>query len=164
MSDLITKENELTREQVQAISATVEGIVGPIIDRIGLILKQNTEAMERIAATQQMMSARISDLEKQMRLKTPMSRSQEKHVNDAIRKRAFELMDAKGYGNDKKAVNKMALIIRRSVLSRYGADSLREAPAYDYDTAIAAASGYNDLLAIRDVAREAKKRAEKENE
>ena len=164
-NELISREETaLSNEQVQAISIAVQGIVAPVMEQIGKILEHNTQAMERIAATQQLMSARISELEKQVRLKTPMSRSQERHLNDAIRQRARELMDAKGYGEDKKAVNRLAGMIRRSVLARYGVDSLREAPAYDYDVAMEQAENWNDLLAIRDVAKEARQRAETEGE
>lgn len=162
MSNEIIKAQEtaLSTEQVQAISIAVQGIVAPVMEQIGKILERNSQAMERIAASQQLMSARISELEKQVRLKTPMSRSQERHLNDAIRQRAREILDGKGYGDDKKAVNRLAGMIRKSVLARYGVDSLREAPAYDYDVAMEQAGSWNDLMAIRDVVKEARQRAE----
>lgn len=160
--------NELTQKpdialgagEIQVISTVVQQIVGPVMANIGEILERNSQAMERIAATQQMMSARISDLEKQVRLKTPLSRSQEKCINDAIKARAREVLDAKGLADDRRAVTRIGGFIRKSVLARYGVDSLREAPAYDYETALAQVKGWMDLLVIRDVAKEAKKRAE----
>ena len=154
------QETALSTEQVQAISIAVQGIVAPVMEQIGKILERNSQAMERIAASQQLMSARISELEKQVRLKTPMSRSQERHLNDAIRQRAREILDGKGCGDDKKAVNRLAGMIRKSVLARYGVDSLREAPAYDYEVAMEQAESWNDLMAIRDVVKEARQRAE----
>ena len=147
-------------EQIQVISAVVQRMMAPVMGQIGAILQRNAEAMERIAATQQMMSTRISDLEKQVRLKTPMSRAQERCLGEAIRARARELLDAKGYADDRKAVIKLSGLIRKSILARYGVDSLREAPAYDYDVAMEQAKRWNDLLAIRDVAKEARERAE----
>ena len=159
--DLMTMpENSLSTEQVQAIAITVQGIVAPVLEQFSRMLENNTQAMERIAATQQMMSSRISDLEKQLRLKTPMSRSQEKHLADAIRQRARELLDAKEVSDDKKAVNKLASLIRKSILARYGVDSLREAPAYDYEVAMEQAEKWSDPLATRDVVKEAKHRKE----
>lgn len=153
-------ETSLTTGEIQVISAVVQEMMAPVMENIGKILERNSQAMERIAATQQMMSTRISDLEKQVRLKTPMSKAQEKCINDAIRARARELLDGKGYADDKKAVSKLGGCIRKSVLARYGVDSLREAPAYDYDTALGQVKGWSDLLVIRDVAKEARKRAE----
>ena len=144
-------ETGLSTEQTKTISIAVQAIVAPVMENIGKILQNNTQAMERIAAAQQLMSARISELEKQMRLKTPFSRAQEKHVNDAIRQRAREILDGKGFGEDRKAVTKLAGIIRKSVLARYGVDSLREAPAYDYETALEQVKLWNNLVAIRDV-------------
>lgn len=157
---MVRPDAALNAEQIQVISTVVQQMMAPVMENIGVILKHNTEAMERIAATQQMMSSRISDLEKQVRLKTPMSRAQEKCVNDAIRARARELLDGKGYGEDKKAVTKLGGLIRRSILTRYGVNSLREAPAYDYSVTLQQVSGWNDLLAIRDVVKEARKREE----
>jgi len=153
-------ETGLTAPEIQVISAVVREMMAPVMENIGTILERNSQAMERIAATQQMMSQRISDLEKQVRLKTPMSKAQEKCVNEAIRARAREIMEGKGYGEDKKAITRLAGQIRKSVLARYGVDTLREAPAYDYETALAQARSWNDLLAIRDAAKEARKRAE----
>lgn len=157
-------ETELNDAQIQVISTVVQGMMAPVMEQIAVILQHNTEAMERIAATQQMMSTRISDLEKQVRLKTPMSRAQERCLNDAIRARARELMDSKGFADDRKAVIRLSGLIRKSLLTRYGVDTLREAPAYDYETAIEQARSWNDLLAVRDTVRDARKRAEAEEE
>lgn len=161
MNEIMNKpETSMNAEQIQVVSAVVREMMAPVMENIGKILQHNTEAMERIAATQQMMSTRISDLEKQVRLKTPMSRAQEKRINDAIRQRARELLDEKHYADDKKAVTKLGGMIRKSVLTRYGVDSLREAPAYDYDVALEQVKNWRDMLAIRDVSKEARERAE----
>lgn len=161
MGELMRREDGLlTEEQTGMISIVVKEMMTPVMEQIAGILERNNQAMERIAATQQMLSSRISDLEKQVRLKTPMSKSQEKYVNDAIRARARALLNNKGYADDKKAVTKLGAAIRKSVLARYGVNSLREAPAYDYETAIQIVNGWNDLLVLRDVVKEAKKREE----
>ena len=144
----------------QELAVVAQQMIAPVMEQIGAILERTNQAMERIAATQQMMSTRISDLEKQVRLKTPLSKSQEKCVNDAIRARARELLDAKGCADDRRAVTKLAGAIRKSVLARNGYGSLREYPAYDYETALKQISIWNDLLTIRDIAKEAKERAE----
>ena len=158
-------DNEIMARQDQQlanaeIAAALREIVGPVMGQIGEILRKNNEAMERLAAQQSVMTARIADLEKQVRLKTPLSKSQEKCVNDQIRARARELMDAKGLGGDRKAVTRVAGMIRKSVLARYGAGSLREAPAYDYETCMEQARRWNDLVQIRDAVKEARTRSE----
>ena len=159
MNEIINNQ-EIPEVQIKIVSAVVQEMMAPVMRNIGEILERNNQAMERIAATQQMMSQRISDLEKQVRLKTPFSKAQEKYINDSIRMRARELLDSKGFSEDKKAVAKLGGHIRKSVLARYGVDSLREAPAYDYETALEQVRGWNDLLVIRDVVKEARKRAE----
>ena len=159
MGEMIKREN-LSPETVEIVSAVVRDIMGPLMESIGKMLQHNTEAMEQIAAAQQMTSQRIADLEKRVRLQTPMSKTQERFIGDAIRSRARELLDSKGFADDKKAVTKLGGCIRRSVLQRWGVSTLREAPAYDYDTALKQVAMWNDLMALRDVIKEARKRAE----
>ena len=144
-------DTALSAVDTGAVADIVRQIMTPVMESFAKMLRQNTEAMERIAATQQMMATRISDLEKEIRLKTPLSRAQEKHLNEAMRRRAKELLEPKGLADERKAVNKLAAVIRKSVLARYGADSLREAPAYDYDVAMESAAGWYDALAVREV-------------
>lgn len=150
----------LTEDQAQAVAVAVREIVTPVMTAMAEMLDRNNQALERIAASNAAMAARIGELEKQVRLKTPLSRGQEKHVNDAIKARAAELMESKGYGADRKAVTKVAGMIRKSVLARYGVGTLREAPACDYEVALEAAKRWNDIIALRDVVKEAKRRAE----
>lgn len=140
---------------MQAVSGMVRQILAPVMENIGAIFQRTNEAIERIAASEQTMSARISDLEKEVRLKTPVNRAQERHLSDAIRSRAREIMDKKGFGEDKKAVTKLGGRIRKSVLARYGVERLRDVPAYDYDVAMEQISTWNDALAVFDVMKDA---------
>lgn len=161
MGELTKREDmKLSPQVVEVVSVVVRDIMAPLMESIGQMLKHNTEAMENIAAAQQLTSQRIADLEKRVRLQTPLSRTQEKYINDAIRARARELLDAKGFSDDKKAVTKLGGAIRRSVLTRWGVASLREAPAYDYETALKQIAMWNDLMTIRDTLKEARNRAE----
>jgi len=141
------------------IAQVVRDLLTPIMETIGQLLRDNTEAMQQIAAAQQLASARISDLEKRMRLQTPMSKTQEKYVQDAIRRRAKEILEAK-CTPDKKAVTKLSGAIRKSILTRHGVATLRECPAYDYETTLAQVSKWNDFPVVREIAREAREREE----
>lgn len=146
--------------EMRVIADVVQQMIAPVMEQIGGILERTNQAMERIAATQQMMSTRIGELEKQVRLKTPLSRSQEKCINDAIRSRAREILDGKGCADDRKAVTKLGGCIRRAVLARYGVASLREYPAYDYETALEQVRRWNGFPEIMAIVREAKERSE----
>lgn len=156
MADLMKRESG----ELSQVSAMVRELLSPILESIGTMLEHNTRAMEQIAAAQQATSERIAALEKRVRLQTPLSRSQEKCVNDAIRRRARELLEPRGWDRDRKAVNKLSGVIRRGVLARYGVSCLREAPAYDYETIMTQVGIYNDRIVLRDVEREARGRAE----
>lgn len=150
----------LSPAAAETIGAIVQQMLRPVMESIGAMLEHNTRAMEQIAAAQQSTSERIACLEKRVRLQTPMSKAQEKCINDAIRARARELLEKRGYADDRKAVTKLCGMIRKSVLARYGVGSLREAPAYDYDTALKQAAMWKDMMCIRDVEKEARERAE----
>ena len=163
MTEIVKREDAmpaLPQETVQIISLVVRDMMAPVMENIGKMLANNTQAMEQIAAAQQITSERIASLEKRVRLQTPLSKSQENCINGAIRARARELLDPRGFSEDKKAVTKLCGIIRKSVLARYGVGSLREAPAYDYETAMKQVGMWNDRLAIRDVEKEARAREE----
>lgn len=149
---------------IETLTQTVQTMIAPVFEQFGAILEKTNQAIERIAASNQIMNARITDLEKQMRLQKPVSKSQENYINDVIRKRARELLDGKGCADDRKAVTKLGGAIRKSILSRYGVSSLREAPAYDYETALEQVSGWNDLLILKEITKEARERAAKEAE
>ena len=160
MDEMARREAEiLPPETAKIVSVVVRDIMGPLMENIGAMLQHNTEAMEQIAAAQQLTSQRISDLEKRVRLQTPMTKAQEKYIGDAIRARARELLDGRGFADDKKAVTKLGNAIRRSVMARWGVNSLREAPAYDYETAMGQIAMWNDAMAVRDVTKEARQRA-----
>lgn len=159
MDDIVKREDAaLTPETAKVVSLVVRDMMAPIMETIGKMLEHNTQAMEQIAAAQQITSERIASLEKRVRLQTPLSKSQENCINGAIRARARDLLDPRGYSEDKKAVTKLCGIIRKSVLARYGVGSLREAPAYDYDTAMKQVAMWNDRIALRDVEKEARDR------
>ena len=161
MTDIVKREgatSALPQETVQIISLVVRDMMAPVMESISKMLANNTQAMEQIASAQQITSERIAALEKRVRLQTPLSKSQENCINGAIRARARELLDPRGFAEDKKAVTKLCGIIRKSVLARYGVGSLREAPAYDYETAMKQVGMWNDRLAIRDVEKEARAR------
>ena len=87
MTDMVKREDSaaLTPETVQIVSVVVRDMMAPIMESIGKMLEHNTQAMEQIAAAQQITSDRIASLEKRVRLQTPMSKSQENCINTAIR-------------------------------------------------------------------------------
>ena len=161
MTDLVKRdEKALAPETVEVISLVVRDMMAPVMEGIGKLLANNTQAMEQIAAAQQATSERIAALEKRVRLQTPLSKAQENCINSTIRTRARELLDPHGFSEDRKAVTKLCGIIRKSVLARYGVGSLREAPAYDYDTAMKQVDMWNDRIVLRGVEKEARLRAE----
>ena len=135
------------------LSAMVTELIRPIMETIGRMLENNTEAIERLADSQTIQSDRLEALEKQIRLQTPVTNKQVTYIGDAIRARARELLDKKGI-SDAKAIKKLANHIRKAVLMRYGVGSAREIPKHEYNVALNQIAMWNDMLIIRDIVKE----------
>lgn len=145
----------LTPEQIQVIPMVIQQVLGPVMAQMSTLLKNNTEALNQLAAAQQVQSDRMEALERQIRLNTLVTPQQVRYVNDAIRARARELLDKRAIEND-KAARKLGNAIRKSVLSRYGVAALHEIPKHEYSVAMNHVGTWNDMLCVRDVVKEAR--------
>ena len=137
----------------EALSAIVKELIAPVMETIGRMLENNTEAIERLSSAQQIQNDRLEALEKQIRLQTPVTSKQAAYINDAIRQRARELLDKKGI-TDEKAIRKLSNQIRKAVLMRYGVAGVREIPKHEYNVAINQVNMWNDMLVVRDIVKE----------
>jgi hypothetical protein len=165
------KENILTAPQPDSEKNTaivvppeqlgeiITELMRPVMQTIGKLLENNTSALEQLSAAQSVQNDRLEALEKQIRLQTPITSKQVTYLNDAIRSRARELLDKREV-DDKKATIKLGNAIRKSVLSRYGIANLREIPKHEYTVAMSQIGMWSDALAVRDVVKEARMRAE----
>ena len=151
----------LSQEQAQMIPALIQHMMGPLIEAMGKMLKNNTDALNQLAATQQIQADRLEALEKQIRLNTLVTPQQVKYINDAIRARARELLDKRGV-DDRKAVTKLGNALRKALLSRYGVGALHEIPKHEYSVAMSLVATWNDMLAVRDIVKEFRERCTKE--
>ncbi len=151
------KQN-LTPDQVEIIRLTVGEIINPVFEAFAKILKNNTAALDQIAAAQQVQADRLEALEKQVRLNTPVTGTQATYINNAIRERSRVLLSKYGLENDRRAVVRLGNAIRKSVLTRYGVGGVRDIPRHEYSVALSQISLWNQFLQIKDIAEEAKKR------
>lgn len=164
-NELIVPENTaLSVETVQMVSTIVQQIVTPLVQSIGAMLDHNTQAMEQIAAAQQLTSDRIAALEKQVRLNTPVTSKQVQYLNDAIRDKAKELLEKRGIADDKKAVTKMCNAIRKTVLAQRGIAGLREIPKHEYSVAMSQVSTWSNIITMQEIIKEARERASENKE
>lgn len=143
----------------EILSHIITELMRPVMQTIGKMLENNTAALEQLSSAQSIQNDRLEALEKQIRLQTPVTSKQVTYLNDAIRQRARALLDKKGV-DDKKATMKLGNAIRKSVLSRYGISHLREIPRHEYSVSMTQIELWNDVLTVRDVARDAKEREE----
>lgn len=147
----------LTQEQAQMIPVIIQQMMGPLVEAMGKMLENNTQALNQLAATQQIQADRLEALEKQIRLNTLVTPQQVKYINDAIRARARELLDKRGV-DDKKAVTKLSCAVRKSLLARYGVAALHDIPKHEYIVAMNLVAMWNDMLIVRDIVEDARER------
>ena len=143
------------------LSHIITELMRPVMQTIGKMLENNTAALEQLSSAQSIQNDRLEALEKQIRLQTPVTSKQVTYMNDAIRQRARALLDKKGI-DDKKATTKLGNAIRKAVLSRYVISSLREIPKHEYGVAMSQIEIWSDVLTVRDIAKETRKRTEQE--
>lgn len=142
-----------------ALGNMIREILSPTLEVMMRFMQNNTEALERIASTQKIQAERMAELEKQIRLNTPVSKQQEKYLNDAMRTKARELLFKRGIEDD-KAARKLAAAIKKSVLARYGITTMREIPKHEYSVAMSQINLWNDAMCVRDAVKEARGRDE----
>lgn len=140
---------------VEELGGMIAELMKPVVAAIGKALENNTSALEQLASAQSIQNDRLAELEKQIRLQTPVTNQQVKYLNDAAKKRARELLDKRGI-SDQKAVMKLAGAIRKAVLARYGISHLREVPKHEYTVAMGQIGMWSDLLTVMDVVKEAR--------
>lgn len=143
----------------KAVAQVIDKLMRPLLESIGTMLKNNTEAMEQIAMNQDVIRNRMDAIEKHQRLQTPVTDRQARYLADAAREKARELLD-KRQVSEKKAITKLSGLIKKSVLARYGVGSLREIPRCEYSVAMSQIETWNNALNILDVVREARLREE----
>ena len=157
------KETGLTAsadKDATALAQLMDTMLRPILSSVAELLKNNTEAIQYLAAQQKVQTDRMEALERQIRLNTLVTPTQSRYLNDAIRKRSKEILSKKGCDEDKKAVTKLSAAIRKAVLSRYGIASLSEIPKHEYSVAMQQIDTWNDVITVMSVAREAKGRSQ----
>ncbi len=143
-----------------ALGNMLREILSPLLSTMADFMRNNTEAVERLASSQKLQNDRLEALEKQIRLNTPVTPTQVRYFNDAIRKHARELLARKDLDGDAKAVKCLSASIRKSVVARYGIAALHEIPRHEYSVVMQQIATWNDLLILRDVMKEARKHAE----
>lgn len=153
------KQMILTEDTAQLLPAIIQQMMGPVIESMAQMLEHNTKALNQLAAAQQVQSDRMAALERQIRLNTLVTPQQVKYFNDAIRNRARELLIKRDI-DDRKAVQKLGGLIRKSVLARYGVGALHDIPKHEYSVVMNHIGAWNDMLCVRDVMKEARDRHE----
>ena len=145
-----------------ALTALMTEVMRPVVECFGKMLENNTAAIEHMAAAQAAANERMAALDKDVRLNMPVTPKMASYLTAEIKSRAKAILEKRSLDGDKKAVTALSGAIRKSVLSRYGVNSLREIPKYEYNVAMSQIGMWNDMLVIRDVVNAARERAERE--
>jgi len=146
------------QQDIQIVQATAE-IMRPLMEAVAKLLTGNVDALQQISNALDMQNERIAALERTVKRRFPVTAVQVRYMNEAIRKRTHALLDDKK-DIDTKAYAKLGHIIRRDVLVRCGAASLRDIPEHEYSASMEQIEMWSNVLVIRDVVWEARERVE----
>lgn len=169
LADMEKAERELKKSIIpnggevstQVVASVVEQIMRPMLESMGSLMKRMSEAVEHIATAQDVMRNRLEALEKESRLNTPVTDTQARYLAAAAKDKAVDILSRKGM-TDKKAITKLAGMIRKAVLQRYGKGSLREIPRCEYGVAMSQIESWNKATEVAKIVLEAQARQEEE--
>lgn len=122
------------QQEIQVAQAAAE-MVRPLMEAVAKLLTGNVDALQQIAGALDMQNERMAALERTIKKRLPVTPAQVRYMNEAIRKRTHALLDGKE-DIDAKAYTKLGNSIRRDVLVRCGAASLRELPDHEYSASM----------------------------
>lgn len=145
----------------QTLAVVVEQLMRPVMENMAGLIRQMSEAVEHIAMVQDVMRNRLEALERESRLNTPCTPTQARYLANAARGKAAEILGRKEI-NDRKAVTKLAGMIRKSVLERYGKPNLQEIPRCEYGVAMSQIESWNKATDVAKIVLEAQARQEEE--
>lgn len=160
MNELEIRSAETPAVEPELLGSMIQSMLAPIMDTMTQFMTRSIETFDKLAAAQKVQNDRMEALEKQIRLNTLVTPTQCKYINDALRKRARELLSQFGFEQDSKAVNTLSAAIRKEIVMRYGIGKLNEIPKHEYPVVLQQIATYNDVLTQRDIVRNARKRHE----
>ena len=137
------------------VAGVIDQLMRPLLESMGKLLKDNTEAMEHIAASQDVIRNRMEALEKQVRLQTPVTDRQARYLADAARNRAKELL-GKEYLQATKAITRLTGIIKKAVILRGGLESLRDVPRCEYEVFLKQIETWNKPMEVFEIMEKAR--------
>lgn len=142
-------------EITAALTMAVREMVAPVLEQVAALLKNNTEAVQCIAAQEQIQSDRLAALERELRLNMPVTNAQVRYLSSGMKSRALELLAKRSLEETTELTRRLSGCIRKAVLARYGISSLRDLPRCEYSVAMKQIETWNDLMALREATRRA---------
>lgn len=146
-NDIIPSENS-AMVPVDKLGEIIRELMSPVLEGLA-------SALEQIAAQQQAQSDRMEALERQIRLQTPVTAKQASCLNAAARDRAAALLEKKDV-TDASICKKLASMIRKDVMKRYGIGSMRDVPGYEYHVALDMIEMWSNPIIVTKLARESR--------
>lgn len=157
----LTEDDSLVSQQQArlALANVAAEMVRPLMEAVSRLLDGNADALRQISASIEAQNERMAALERVVKRRMPVTTTQVRYMNEAIRNRTHALLDGKD-GIDGKAYTILARCIRRDVMVRCGIANLREMPEHEYGISMDQIRMWSDALVIRGVIREARDRVE----
>lgn len=122
----------------------------PIPAAVAEEMKQMREALQAMAGLLRTTNETMAQLQRQVRLLEKVTPAQARAINQAIRDRATELCAIyllRGDGCEKP----VAAAIRKAVKLRFGANTAKDLPRWEYEVALAQVQGWDDYKTMKEI-------------
>lgn len=144
-------ENQALAVREEEISAIMERVLSPVLETLARFMQNSSEALNQLSAQQKMQTDRMEALENEARLNAPVTQAMVRYLNAAIKKRAQELISKLRPDADERARQRLARVIRKSVLTLYGVNTLNEVPKHQYNVALTHIGTWMDIFEIQEI-------------
>lgn len=118
------------------------------------VMQPIVEALEKLAAMQKVQSDRLTALEREIRVNTPVTPVQVKYINAAMKDRAKALLLPFGAEGDRKKANRVTALIRKAMLVECGVGNMSEIPRCDYHAVMDNIGMWNSRMQVKKIAEE----------
>lgn len=129
----------------------IQAAVNAAMEPMARMYKAMTEAMLQMSASMRAMQETMDELQRESRMRAPLTGIQKRHVDEAIRERAKGVADRHGM---QEAFTPMCRDIRRKLCRRWGVRSVSEIPSCEYAAALDTVAYWDETDMVMKYAKE----------
>lgn len=135
----------------EEMNMQVQAAVNAAMEPMARMYKAMTDAMLQMSASMRAMQETMDELQRESRMRAPLTGVQKRHIDEAIRERAKGVADRHGM---QEAFSPMCKDIRRKLCRRWGVRSVAEIPSCEYAAALDTVAYWDETDMVMKYAKE----------